>query len=588
MSNANKGLVGWMKRNPGMTTATVLFIVALIAVIGWIVNRGTKGATGPGVFAPWGETATKPVISFGDFIIILKPDAALSKTSGYKMFEYATGAVSPANIDLTVTWTNGAGFTKNKVTSLVFRRFIGTSEISEPIEVTDISKITDFGGGSVTFYGSDLTNDATGVGDNIIKVLYTIEGGTDEILLTSTSPIAITQEQLDTTVDLTTITSLIVPVTTGSNLIGEITENPVFTKYTIKNKDNSWIRDDMRMKVLNDGKIQFSDNSGTAISLWTGSPTSFFISDYMDYQFIHDGAVDSGNYWTYPGTGAALESKNSDAIFKTESELNKALFKIIQGDGSPGNSGDGSPGNSANALASGTYHIKAHNGKYCEDLNNTPLQCKADTKEQWGTFTVDKQDDGTYSMKGGNNGGYCGSMPEGFTCVAHAVNNYERFVIEPQATPGEYAIKVPTGPVDGRGYCQMNVDGDPTVYCNTSQTSVGPSGKFIFEVTVPTTIQDTSPTPFQNGGEWAGAYYKYNDRRTMELINGVATRIVPDTIVYQLVHFGANKGPEYDIGYNYVTKQWVDVGSGAPTSVTQSLDVVTTSHGTFTDPYYRA
>ena len=330
MSNANNsGFIGWMKKNPGMALGTVLFIVAMIVLIGWIVNRGSNGAAGPGVFVPGGETATKPVVSFGDSTIILKPDAASSKTSGYRMFEYATGAVSPANIDLTVTWTNGAGFTKNKVTSLVFRRFIGTREISEePIKETDESAITDFGGGSVTFLGSALKTDETGVGENVIKVSYTVDGSTDEISLTSTSAITITQEQLDTTVDLTTITSLTVPVTTGSTLTASITENPEFTKYSIQHRDGGWVRNNLRMKVLADGKVQFSDVSGTAISLWSGSPTSFFISDYMGYQFIHDGAMDSDNYWVYPGDGDVLVSMSSDVIFKTESELRKALFTI--------------------------------------------------------------------------------------------------------------------------------------------------------------------------------------------------------------------------------------------------------------------
>ena len=329
MSNANNGFTGWLKKNPGMAIGGFLFIVALIAVIVFIANRGSKGSTGPGAAAP-----SKPVIQFGDAQVILKPDAA-GTTSNYRMFEYAEGApgtfsggVSPANIDLTVNWTNGAGFAKNKVIKLVLKRFIGTEQISEPIEVTDTSAISDFGSGSETFLGADLSVNKTGVGRNIIKVYYVVDGSTDEVELATSSEIEITQAMLDTTVNLQSITTLTVPVTQGSTLTASITENPVFTKYSIQHKEGGWSKTGLRMKVLSDGQVQFTDDSGTTVNLWSGSPTSFFISDYMGDQMIHDGVVSSDNYWTYPGTGDALESAASSVVFKTQSELNKALFKI--------------------------------------------------------------------------------------------------------------------------------------------------------------------------------------------------------------------------------------------------------------------
>lgn len=85
------------------------------------------------------------------------------------------------------------------------------------------------------------------------------------------------------------------------------------------------------------------------------------------------------------------------------------------------------------------------------------------------------------------------------------------------------------------------------------------------------------PGPTYHQGQWTGQHYIYRN-----------IDIVPDTVVYQLVYTGNPQEAKHDIGYNYVTKQWVDVGSASPDYVGQSLGLVIATHGSFYDPYYVA
>jgi hypothetical protein len=334
LNASSRGIAAIIKKYPIPSgIASVLLIFAVVFLIKFLIKLIV--GDGPSI-KPSAALLDEPVIFFKDSQIILKPDAS-STTSNYNMYEYATGDVSPANIDLTVNWTNGAGFKSNGVTSIILKRLIDGREISPSIIVTDPTAVKDFGGGSVIFRGANLKSSETGVGLNIIKVSYTtginpedVTINSDNTDLVASTGVEISKAMLDTTVNLDTITTLIIPVTKGSSLTTSITQNPVFTKYAIKHKAGRWMKSNLRMEVLANNQIIFKDNAGTGVSLWQGSPTSFFISDYMGYQMFHVDSIDSGNYWVYGGQGEALVSSPSTTIFTSENELNKALFKVDQ------------------------------------------------------------------------------------------------------------------------------------------------------------------------------------------------------------------------------------------------------------------
>lgn len=147
----------------------------------------------------------EPIIKFKKTEIILKPENQ-GTTSGY-----ATGKVVTENVDINVVWENSGGFSLNKVDSIIVRRFIGSREISGEKRLTEDRYISDFGGGEVTFKGSELNPGETGVGDNVIKLFYTKNGDTQEYLLGTTNTITITQNHLDMILDLKSFRTFDVP-----------------------------------------------------------------------------------------------------------------------------------------------------------------------------------------------------------------------------------------------------------------------------------------------------------------------------------------------------------------------------------------
>ena len=136
-----------------------------------------------------GETSDKPQLTF---------DANAKKTinpqesedngtqEGYAI-EYAEGDDSSKFIDLTLSWTNGQGF--DSVNKLIFTRYVGTTKIQADQEVTEESALADYGTGSVTFKGVDVTAGVDVKGTNIIKAYYN-EVSPDNLLATAKLPIS--------------------------------------------------------------------------------------------------------------------------------------------------------------------------------------------------------------------------------------------------------------------------------------------------------------------------------------------------------------------------------------------------------------
>ena len=103
------------------------------------------------------ETSDKPELTFdANAKKTINPQEEDNDTQEGYMIEYAEGDDSSKFIDLTLSWTNGSGF--DSVKKLIFTRYVGTTKIQADQEVTEESALADYGTGSVTFKGVDITS----------------------------------------------------------------------------------------------------------------------------------------------------------------------------------------------------------------------------------------------------------------------------------------------------------------------------------------------------------------------------------------------------------------------------------------------
>jgi hypothetical protein len=143
------------------------------------------------------ETPDKPELTFdANAKKTINPQEAEDNGTqeGYAI-EYAEGDDSGKFIDLTLSWTNGQGF--DSVNKLIFTRHVGTTKIQADQEVTEESALSDYGTGSVTFKGVDVTAGVDVKGTNIIKAYYN-EVKPDNLL--ATAELDITEDDFSYTV----------------------------------------------------------------------------------------------------------------------------------------------------------------------------------------------------------------------------------------------------------------------------------------------------------------------------------------------------------------------------------------------------
>ena len=175
MSNANNGFTGWLKKNPGMAMGSFLFIVALIVLVGWIINRGSKGSKGPGAASSLPELEVS-----GEKLV------KSTKTSDYTMkYEYALGDYLGDNIDFTITVNTKSGFEQNGINKLMVKRYgpppPSSTETKTLLGEMEITSVENYKSYEVTFLGSALKKDAvpaTG-GKQFFEVIgYMVDGST--------------------------------------------------------------------------------------------------------------------------------------------------------------------------------------------------------------------------------------------------------------------------------------------------------------------------------------------------------------------------------------------------------------------------
>ena len=97
----------------------------------------------------------------------INPQEEDSGTQEGYYIEYAGGEA----IDLTLSWNNGQGF-DGVVNKLIFTRYVGGTKIQDDKITEKADEIADYGSGSVTFSGSEVSDGVNTKGVNVIKAYY--------------------------------------------------------------------------------------------------------------------------------------------------------------------------------------------------------------------------------------------------------------------------------------------------------------------------------------------------------------------------------------------------------------------------------
>ena len=251
-----------------------LFALLVVIIVGLAVYFTTKKSGD-------GETSDKPEITLDAASKNLNPrgddtdeDATVDTSEGYKI-EYATGDDSGnESIDLKITWTTGMGF--DAVSKLIFRREIGGNKVQEDIVYDSGSGIENNSNGQITFKGTELTDSSKSVvGVNKVSVWYNSVSD-DTFLVDTGDQIKIEQSDIDTTLNLTEVQEVAIPITIASDSF----------KFEILGKETLYLIEEFhicfKMKNLDGGKVQFTNLiTGNADKLWDNTD-AYRLKKYKD------------------------------------------------------------------------------------------------------------------------------------------------------------------------------------------------------------------------------------------------------------------------------------------------------------------
>jgi hypothetical protein len=286
-----------------------------------------------------GKSSTKPSITFEDSELVLNPGSNENTTEGY-VIEYASGDNLGRNIDITIKWNNGAGFSQNKVNAIIIKRKVGSDYkkiidkgTTTEIKLTDSKYLSDFSKSEYTIYGKFLGDNSNIVGDNIIEIYYTTSTNNTPVLLGSTI-ITIEQNHLDTTVDLRSVQIINIPPTSGGD-INAILGLKEFTTYDIISHGRKKVLvNAVRMEQLSDGYVKLKNADGDEINLHGYSKgTTYKFEKYLETYFLIQPKGSSKYIIDEPISREyidehSLVEKTKDEIFKSSDNLDKALFTI--------------------------------------------------------------------------------------------------------------------------------------------------------------------------------------------------------------------------------------------------------------------
>jgi hypothetical protein len=366
------------KRNTEMAKIAILGLFGLLVVIiigvALAIYFGTKKSDDD-------ETSDKPEITLDGASKNLNPrgddtddDATVDTSEGYKI-EYATGEDSGnESIDLKITWTTGMGF--DAVSKLIFRREIGGNKVQADIVYDSGPGINNNSSGEIIFKGTDLTDSSKSItGVNKVSVWYnSVSDGT--FLVDTGDQIKIEQSDIDTTLNLTEVQEVAIPITIASDSF----------KFEIIGKETLYLLEEFhqcfKMKELGGGKVQFINLvTGNVDKLWDNTD-AYRLKKYKDGYML--GHADHNRkevlvrrVLTKDDILWGEKRINHKPKFKKLKDMNKdeyarALFHLepmrtaVRSDQNDGKMELGKYYKSP----SGTYHIKQHTNRTSLNLND--------------------------------------------------------------------------------------------------------------------------------------------------------------------------------------------------------------------------
>ena len=253
-------------------------LVVIIVGIALTVYFTTKKSGG-------GETSDKPELTFdANAKKTINPREEDSGTQEGYAIEYAEGDDSSKFIDLTLSWTNGQGF--DSVNKLIFTRYVGTTKIQADQETTEESAISDYGTGSVTFKGVDVTAGVDVKGANIIKAYYN-EVKPDNLL--ATAELDISEEDFSYTL-AGPFGELDVKVTISSDTF-KLTKSVKKVYYQISHAPGQWFN----VNQNSNGTIKFKFDDGKFLKF--GGKDTFKLVKYKNKKMLTN--IDGGETFVW-------------------------------------------------------------------------------------------------------------------------------------------------------------------------------------------------------------------------------------------------------------------------------------------------
>ena len=207
-----------MSKNPLIKRLGIFVFFIIIALVIYLFTRPSKST----------ETGDLPTVKNAGIELVLNPADTTDKVEEYSIFttEYAIGTTTAKNIDVKLKWTNGPTFAS--VNSLIFVHKAKGNKVRENITTTD--NIYSNASNELIFKGEQLTSEDI-VGDNTIDMYWNKIDDTNNKL--TTISFKITQEHLDTTLNLANAVSIDVPVQLSSSSESSGDVIATHTKYRI-------------------------------------------------------------------------------------------------------------------------------------------------------------------------------------------------------------------------------------------------------------------------------------------------------------------------------------------------------------------
>lgn len=297
-----------MSKNPLIKRLGIFVFFIIIALVIYLFTRPCKSTK-------TGETEGLPTITEAGVDLVLNPVDKPDNVEEYSIFktEYALGETTAKNIDVLLTWKNGPNFATVESLIFVHKNKSGTEVRDVVTTTTKIDSNTKY---VLLFKGEDLTNEDI-VGTNTIEMYYTTKDTTDITKLITVS-FTVTQEHLDTTLNLDNVDTINIPVELSSTLtpsgdvIAEYTEyriSPFFTDPVYIRKTTS---DDKSFHVMKNNAKQIIDGVDT-----------FYIIKALGKEFISKDA--SGNNILH---GDTKKFVSRDDIFGDIDIVNSSSIQI--------------------------------------------------------------------------------------------------------------------------------------------------------------------------------------------------------------------------------------------------------------------